>query len=107
MYFAGVLQNDTHSLVEQQRVITKVYFPRLAVPLSAVISGLLDFAISFVVFMGMMLFYRVQSGKARVAVPGFLVVAVETALGVGLSFCGAQRHVPRPFLGTAALRRRA
>src|ERR1700680_3837844 len=52
MYFAGALQNTTNSVVEQQRVITKVYFPRLLLPLSAVGSGLLDFAIGFGVFLG-------------------------------------------------------
>jgi len=47
MYFAGALQGATNVVVEQQRVITKVYFPRLVLPLSAVVGGLLDFAIAF------------------------------------------------------------
>src|SRR5450631_3081619 len=55
MYFSSALQNATNVVVEQQRVITKVYFPRLVLPLSAVMSGLLDFAISFAVFLVMML----------------------------------------------------
>src|SRR5438067_4499950 len=53
MYFAYSLQHSTGIVVEQQRVITKVYFPRLILPLSAVLSGLVDFGISFVVFLGM------------------------------------------------------
>ncbi len=57
MYFAGALQNATNTVVEQQRVITKVYFPRLVLPLAAVLSGLVDLAIGFVVFLGMMLYY--------------------------------------------------
>jgi lipopolysaccharide transport system permease protein len=84
MYFAGALQNATNSVVEQQRVITKVYFPRLVLPLSAVVSGLLDFAIGFLVFLFMMLFYRVTPGRAILLFPAFLLLAVATALGAGL-----------------------
>jgi lipopolysaccharide transport system permease protein len=84
MYFAGALQNATNSVVEQQRVITKVYFPRLVLPIAAVVSGLLDFAIGFVVFLFMMLFYRVVPGKAILLFPAFLLLAVATALGAGL-----------------------
>jgi lipopolysaccharide transport system permease protein len=84
MYFAGALQNATNSVVEQQRVITKVYFPRLVLPLSAVVSGLLDFAIGFVVFLGMMPLYRVAPGRAVFLFPAFLLLAVATALGAGL-----------------------
>src|ERR1700730_13048007 len=53
MYFSSALQNATNVVVEQQRVITKVYFPRLGLPLSAVVSGLLDFAIAFIAFLVM------------------------------------------------------
>jgi lipopolysaccharide transport system permease protein len=84
MYFAGALQNASNSVVEQQRVITKVYFPRLVLPLSAVVSGLLDFAVGFVVFLGMALFYHVHPGKAILTFPAFLLLAVATALGAGL-----------------------
>jgi lipopolysaccharide transport system permease protein len=84
MYFATALQTATSSVVEQQRVITKVYFPRLVLPLSAVLPGLLDFAIGFVVFLVMMAFYRVHPGKAILLFPAFLLLAVATALGVGL-----------------------
>ena len=62
MYFAGALQNATNVVVEQQRVITKVYFPRLVLPLSAVVAGLLDFAIAFLVFLAMMAYYRIAPG---------------------------------------------
>src|SRR5208283_4911927 len=84
MYFATALQNATNVVVEQQQMITKVYFPRLVLPLSAVMAGLLDFAISFVVFLGMMAYYRVMPGLAILLFPGFLLLAVLTALGVGL-----------------------
>ena len=84
MYFASALQNATNVVVEQQRVITKVYFPRLVLPLSAVMSGLLDFAIAFVAFLAMMVYYRIVPGPAILLFPFFLILAVLTALGAGL-----------------------
>ncbi len=84
MYFAAALQNATNVVVEQQQVITKVYFPRLVLPLSAVLSGLVDFGIGFVVFLAMMAYYRMVPGPAVLLVPCFLLMAVLTALGVGL-----------------------
>lgn len=83
-YFAGALQNATNTMVEHQRVITKVFFPRLLLPLSGVLSGLADFGVGFVVFVGMMLYYRIVPGRAILLLPLFLLLAVLTALGVGL-----------------------
>ena len=84
MYFGGALQNATNVVVEQQRVITKVYFPRLVLPLSAAADGLLDFAIAFLVFLAMMAYYRIVPTLAILLFPCFLLLAVLTALGVGL-----------------------
>jgi lipopolysaccharide transport system permease protein len=84
MYFAGALQNATNTMVEHQRVITKVYFPRLLLPMAAVVSGLVDLAIGFAVFLGMMLYYGIAPGRAVLLLPFFLLLAVLTALGVGL-----------------------
>lgn len=84
MYFAGALQNATSTVVEQQRVITKVYFPRLVLPLAAVLSGLVDLAIGFVVFLGMMLYYGMTPQATILLLPGFLLLGVLTALAVGL-----------------------
>jgi lipopolysaccharide transport system permease protein len=84
MYFSGALLNATNVVVEQQSVITKVYFPRLVLPLSAVVSGLLDFGIAFVVFLGMMAWYRIMPGPALLLFPLFMLLALLTALGVGL-----------------------
>ena len=83
-YFSTALTGATGIVVEQQRVITKVYFPRLVLPLSAVIGGLLDFAIAFLVLLGMMAYYRMIPGLAMLLLPVFLLLAVLTALGVGL-----------------------
>jgi lipopolysaccharide transport system permease protein len=84
MYFSQALQNATNSVVDKQNIITKVYFPRLVLPLSAVVSGLLDFAIGFGVFLVMMVFYHVTPGWAMAWFPAFLLLAAATALGVGL-----------------------
>ena len=83
-YFATSLQNATNAIVDNQRVITKVYFPRLTLPLSAVLSGLVDFGISFLMFVAMMVYYRMRPGVNVLWLPAFLLLAVLTALGVGL-----------------------
>src|ERR1700721_529699 len=84
MYFAASLQNATNTIVENQRLITKVYFPRLALPLSAVLSGLVDFGVSFLMFLVMMIYYGIRPGAAASWLPVFLLLAILTALGVGL-----------------------
>jgi len=84
MYFAAALQNATNTIVENQRVITKVYFPRLILPLSSVLSGLVDFGISFLMFIAIMIYYRVHPTYAMLLFPIFLLLAVLTAFGVGL-----------------------
>ena len=81
--FARALSDASVSLVANERVITKVYFPRLLVPAAAVISSLVDFAIAFVLLLGMMLFYGVYPGLAIIALPVFILLALIAALGVG------------------------
>ena len=83
-YFAMSLQNATNTIVDNQRVITKVYFPRLTLPLSSVLSGLVDFGVSFLMFVAMMLYYGMRPRIALLWLPVFLLLAVLTALGVGL-----------------------
>src|SRR3984893_8286009 len=84
MYFSTAMQGATNIVVDQQRVITKIYFPRVVLPIAAVLSGLLDFAISFVVFLAIMVYYRIVPTAAIVWLPGFTLLAILTALGVGL-----------------------
>ena len=84
MYFSSALQHATAIVVENQHVITKVYFPRLILPVSAVLSGLVDFAIGFVVLVGMTLGYSMRPGVAALWLPVMLLLAILTALGVGL-----------------------
>jgi lipopolysaccharide transport system permease protein len=84
IYFAGALQSATNVIVEQQRVITKIYFPRVVLPISAVLGGLVDFGVSFVVLLGLMAYYGIAPGGATVYLPVFLLLAILTALGIGL-----------------------
>jgi lipopolysaccharide transport system permease protein len=84
MYFSSALQNCTNVVVDNQRVITKVFFPRLILPISAVLSGLVDFAIGFVVLVIFTLAYGFHPTLAALWLPGLLLLAVMTALGVGL-----------------------
>jgi lipopolysaccharide transport system permease protein len=83
-YFATAMQSATNIVVDQQGVITKIYFPRVVLPIAAVLSGLVDFAISFVVLLTIMAYYRVVPTAAIVWLPAFMLLAVLTALGVGL-----------------------
>jgi lipopolysaccharide transport system permease protein len=84
LYFASSLQNATNVVVEQQRVITKVFFPRLVLPLSAVTSPLLDFGIAFLLLVLMLIYYGVHPTLALALLPLFLALAILTSLGVGL-----------------------
>jgi lipopolysaccharide transport system permease protein len=83
-YFSGALQHATNIMVENQQVITKVYFPRLILPMSAVVSGLVDFGIGFIALGAMTVAYRMRPGLAALWLPVMLILAVATALGVGL-----------------------
>ncbi len=84
MYFAASLQSSTNTIIENQRLITKIYFPRLALPLSSVVSGLVDFGISFLMFAAMMVYYQMRPAWTMLWIPAFLLLALLTALGVGL-----------------------
>jgi len=82
--FAYALTESSNSLVASQSLITKVYFPRLIVPLAAVLAGLVDFAIASCVLLIMIWYYHVVPTSAAVLLPFFVVLAVATALAVGL-----------------------
>jgi len=84
MYFAASLQNATNTMVENQRLITKVYFPRLALPLSSILSGLVDFGVSFLMFIAMMIYFGTRPSAAILWFPAFLLFALLTAMGMGL-----------------------
>ncbi len=90
--FTKALSDAGRSMVSNRAMITKVYFPRLAIPLSSVLSGVVDFAIAFVVLLGMMIYYNMIPGSgyqvhithAIWLLPLFILLALITAFGVGL-----------------------
>jgi lipopolysaccharide transport system permease protein len=82
--FAYALTQSSNSVVAEQRLITKVYFPRLIIPLASVLSGLVDFLIALGLLVVFMACYEVYPGWAILTVPLFGLLAVATALAVGL-----------------------
>lgn len=83
-YFAGSLTRVSQSLVGSANLITKVYFPRLLIPLSSVTSGLIDFGVGFVVLIGLMAYYRIELTAGVLLLPALLLLALIAALGFGL-----------------------
>ena len=92
-YYAGLLPwvlfqdgvtKAGNSLVTGSNLITKVYFPRIAIPLASVVAGIVDFALAFLILIGMMVFYGVAPTSAIWTLPLFVILALITSLGVGL-----------------------
>ncbi len=83
-FFANALTQASNSLVTNANMVKKIYFPRLAVPVATVFAGVVDFALAFVVLLGMMLFYGFAPTLNVVWLPLFLLLALVTSLGVGL-----------------------
>lgn len=88
-YFANSLTKATNTMVMNQNVITKVYFPRLILPVSAVMSGIPDFLISFSILIGMMFFYGIIPTVNLFFLPLFMLLVIVIALAVGLWTCAA------------------
>ncbi len=82
--FSFALTESSNSLVASQNLITKVYFPRLVIPIAAVLAALVDFAIAFAVLLVLMVWYGIYPTRAIVFLPAFLLLALVTALAVGL-----------------------
>jgi lipopolysaccharide transport system permease protein len=82
-FFANAVSNAAQSIVGNQNLITKVYFPRLIIPLGAVGAGLVDFGIAFGMLLVLMLFYSVLPGAGLLLVPLLALALVVAALGVG------------------------
>jgi len=83
-FFANGLGQASNSLISSANLIRKVYFPRLVVPIATVMSGIVDFALAFVVLLGMMVWYGIVPTLNVIWLPAFLLLALVTALGVGL-----------------------
>lgn len=83
--FVTALNQASRSLTSNHNMITKVYFPRLVLPVASVLAGLVDFAIAFVILIGLMVYYQVTPAwDVLWALPLFLLLAIITALGVAL-----------------------
>lgn len=82
--FSKALQDASRSLVANSHMITKIYFPRMILPLSSVMAGVVDFLIAFIVLLGMMVFYNIFPTVNVWVLPIFLLLALVTAVGVGL-----------------------
>lgn len=83
-YFSQSTNASVGSLLKSINLVSKIYFPRLIVPISAVLSGLVDLGVSFIVLLGMMVYYRLMPSTAVLFLPGYILLAMATALGVGL-----------------------
>ncbi len=90
--FVKALSETGHSLVSHRAMITKIYFPRLVIPIASVLSGVVDFGLAFFVLIGIMIYYNYAPGSTYqisltatvLTLPLFLILALITALGVGL-----------------------
>ena len=82
-YFATAVTTGSLSIVASQQLISKVYFPRLLIPLAAVVTPLVDFAITMLTLAAMLVWYRVVPGAAVMWLPVFLLLAFATAFATG------------------------
>lgn len=84
--FSKAMNDAGRSMVSNRNMVTKIYFPRLVIPVSTILSGLVDFLIAFVILIGMMIYFQVPITLNVLYLPLFLLLALVTALGVGLWF---------------------
>jgi len=83
-FFSNAVTNSSNSLVGSANLITKVYFPRMIIPGAAVLAGLVDLAIAFIILVGLMFYYRVALSWSLLAVPLLVVLTSLLAIGVGM-----------------------
>ena len=84
MYFSGAVSNGANSLVTNVQLVTKVYFPRQIIPSISLISGLVDFSLSFILLLVLMVYYSVSIGSGMLLVPVLLLGVSMLALGLNL-----------------------
>jgi lipopolysaccharide transport system permease protein len=84
MFFSNALTTSGNSLVGSAHLITKVYFPRMMIPGSAVAAGLIDFAIAFVILVILMFYYGVAPAWTALMLPVLVMLTVVLALGMGM-----------------------
>jgi lipopolysaccharide transport system permease protein len=82
--FSKAIGDAGRSIVLNRSMITKVYFPRLVVPMASALGGIVDFFVAFIVLLGMMVYFNVRPTAAVWTLPFFVILALITALGAGL-----------------------
>src|SRR5258708_20899493 len=92
-FFSNGLTQSSNSLVGSANLITKVYFPRLIVPMATVLSGVIDFVLAFACLVVMLAWYRMAPAATIVWLPLFLLLAVGAALGTGFWLSAVNVHV--------------
>jgi lipopolysaccharide transport system permease protein len=83
-YFANALTQAGNSLVDQQQLLTKIYFPRLLLPLAAIIAGLVDLAIAFLLLLVVLVWYGIDPSLRLLLAPAFALLAMASALAPGV-----------------------
>jgi lipopolysaccharide transport system permease protein len=83
-FFAQAFQDSSNSLVAGQNMMAKIYFPRIIMPVSAVIVALVDFAISFLILIGLMIYFQYPPQWTIIFLPFFLMIAFVAAMGAGI-----------------------
>lgn len=83
-FFTSSFSGASNSLISNSNLLTKIYFPRMIMPMSAVIVAFVDFLLAFVILVGMMFYYRCTSSWAILTLPVFIFLAFLTAMGAGL-----------------------
>jgi lipopolysaccharide transport system permease protein len=91
-YFSTTLNSSANSLVNNANLLSKVYFPRLLIPLSTLFPTLVDFAISFLVLLGLLFHYRFALTWNALWLPAFLILLMTTVFGIGLWFAALNIH---------------
>jgi lipopolysaccharide transport system permease protein len=83
-FFSRALTTGSHSILVNGPIITKVYFPRMILPLSAVLAGLMDYGVNLVVLLGVMMFYGLTPGPALATLPVFMLLAIMIGFAFSL-----------------------
>lgn len=86
--FSNAVNSGSSSLLGNSNLISKIYFPRLLLPFSRIISSLVDFCVAFIILVAMLIFYRILPNAGVVFLPFFLFLGIITGLGLGLWFSG-------------------
>ena len=83
-YFSTALASASQSLITDEKLVTKIYFPRLIIPLASIIPPVVDFGAAFVILIGLMIFYGIPVTGRLLLLPVLMVLAATAALGLGL-----------------------